>query len=446
MSKITVARNGSTFEKNGKQFFMMADTCWSAFTNMSLPEFERYLRQRKDQGFNTILLNILPQWDRGLAKGEQFCPFVKEGAAELRFSDIPMDYLKNACRYLELMQHYDMTPVLVLLWSNYTNGTFFDNLWGHIPMCKEDVPDYVHAVAELYRPYEPMYFVCGDTDFSDRVVDDYYLPALIALKETAPEALASLHSCGDGFLSTEEIERSIPERLLYSDLLDFYCYQSGHLQPWLERCTKCAIAFRGLKIRKPVLNAEPCYEGWDWGSVVHDREHVRQSTWLSVLSGADAGLSYGAQGVWLWYRDGDSFAPYDRKGDPLLYTCERPFTGWQAMAFEGVQDRVFARSIIEQYGIYDVTPDTRVEAVTELTRLALCKGDAELLLYMPRNQLTRVNIPAEEYSFELFDLKHQKRIPAPITQDSEGFTISYPGVNSDMLLVGRRFENTGKAD
>lgn len=442
MSRIRVSKNGKYFEKNGRQFFLMADTCWSAFTNMSLEEFERYLRQRKDQGFNTVLLNILPQWDRGLAPGERVCPFVEPDAKELRFADIPADYFQKSCAYLELLQHYDMTPVLVLLWANFTSGTFFDGLWGHIPMRKEDVEPYVRYAAALYRRFEPMYFICGDSNFSERVVDEYYLPALTALKATDPEALASLHSCGDGFLSTEEIERSIPARLLYSELLDFYCYQSGHLQPWLERCTKCAVAFRGLKIRKPVLNAEPCYEGWDWGSVVHDREHVRQSTWLSVLSGADAGLSYGAQGVWLWYREGDSFAPYDRKGERLLYTCERPFTGWQAMAFEGVQDRVFARRIIEQYGIYDVTPDTRVEAVTELTRLALCKGGVQLLLYMPRNQLTRVNIPAEQYSFELFDLKHQKRIPAPITRDPKGFTVSYPGVNSDMLLVGRRIEKT----
>lgn len=102
---------------------MMADTCWSAFTNMNVPEFERYLQQRKEQGFNFIQLNILPQWNRDLAPGEQVCPFLKEGAQELRLADIPMSYFQNACGFLERMRQLDMTPVLVLVWSNYTKSS-----------------------------------------------------------------------------------------------------------------------------------------------------------------------------------------------------------------------------------------------------------------------------------------------------------------------------------
>ena len=60
---LRISENKRTFEKDGKPFFYLADTCWSAFTNISDEEWTYYLKRRKQQGFNTIQINILPQWD-----------------------------------------------------------------------------------------------------------------------------------------------------------------------------------------------------------------------------------------------------------------------------------------------------------------------------------------------------------------------------------------------
>ena len=38
--------------KNGKPFFYLADTCWSAFTNIKDNDWDYYLDYRKSQGFN----------------------------------------------------------------------------------------------------------------------------------------------------------------------------------------------------------------------------------------------------------------------------------------------------------------------------------------------------------------------------------------------------------
>lgn len=45
--------------KNGKPFFYLADTCWSAFTNIKDNDWDYYLDYRKSQGFNTLQINIL---------------------------------------------------------------------------------------------------------------------------------------------------------------------------------------------------------------------------------------------------------------------------------------------------------------------------------------------------------------------------------------------------
>ena len=60
---LQIAENQRTLLKDGKPFFYLADTCWSAFTNITDEEWDYYLYKRKVQGFNTIQINILPQWD-----------------------------------------------------------------------------------------------------------------------------------------------------------------------------------------------------------------------------------------------------------------------------------------------------------------------------------------------------------------------------------------------
>ena len=47
---LKVAINKKSFEKNGKPFFYLADTCWSAFTNINENDWKYYLQYRKRQG------------------------------------------------------------------------------------------------------------------------------------------------------------------------------------------------------------------------------------------------------------------------------------------------------------------------------------------------------------------------------------------------------------
>ncbi len=62
--KITVSQNKRTLLRDGQHFFYLADTCWSAFTSIQENDWITYLDKRKEQGFNTLQINVLPQWDR----------------------------------------------------------------------------------------------------------------------------------------------------------------------------------------------------------------------------------------------------------------------------------------------------------------------------------------------------------------------------------------------
>ena len=79
---LQIAENQRTLLKDGKPFFYLADTCWSAFTNITDEEWDYYLYKRKAQGFNTIQINILPQWDAS-ATDLDYQPFLEKDPHKL---------------------------------------------------------------------------------------------------------------------------------------------------------------------------------------------------------------------------------------------------------------------------------------------------------------------------------------------------------------------------
>ena len=62
---LTVSADCRHLEKEGRPVFWLADTIWSAFTNITLEDWAYYLKRRREQGFTVLQINTLAQWDRG---------------------------------------------------------------------------------------------------------------------------------------------------------------------------------------------------------------------------------------------------------------------------------------------------------------------------------------------------------------------------------------------
>ncbi|MDR2977315.1 MAG: DUF4038 domain-containing protein, partial [Streptococcaceae bacterium] len=120
--KITVSNDQRTLLRDGKPFFYLADTCWSAFSNIRESEWLHYLRKRKSQGFNTLQINILPQWDRS-QNDFQKLPF-KQSDGVFDFSQLDDSYFERAERMCAMAEENGFSLALVVLWSNYVSGTW----------------------------------------------------------------------------------------------------------------------------------------------------------------------------------------------------------------------------------------------------------------------------------------------------------------------------------
>jgi hypothetical protein len=86
--------------------------------------------------------------------------------------------------------------------------------------------------------------------------------------------------------------------------------QTGHRRRALPDIAALPAAYYAQEPVKAVVNGEPWYEAHPsrdteaYGPVFTAAE-ARYAFWVSILSGATMGHTYGAQGIWNWKRPGD---------------------------------------------------------------------------------------------------------------------------------------------
>lgn len=417
---VTVSESGDYFLRDGEKFFYLADTCWSSFTNASLDEWEYYLEYRRAQGFNALQINVLPQHDRSelAASPEPFKPG-PDGAWD--FGRVNEEYFDRAEKMVEMAAEAGFTPALVVLWCNYVPGT-----WGSrivkpsrvIP--REDLESYVEYVAERFGKYDPVFVVSGDTNFESGEAVEYYVTALRVVKSRAGSCLTTMHLMGGLW--------ELPEAIWKSPHYDFYMYQSGHDRDSQRLAYELAERFYSMPVKRPILNGEPCYEGIAGGKYHRfTSADVRRAVWWSLLSGAKAGVAYGALGVWNWHKLRRVFRGEGYSG---------PSYDWRtALGFKGAFDVAFAKWLFEKYDLFDIEPANEVLSTMDRDVRA-ARGKGKLVVYAPYNWDVKLRVDATAYEWEGFALE-TRSVVKPRVEVSGGCTvIRMPELNSDILLVG----------
>ncbi|MCX7942254.1 MAG: DUF4038 domain-containing protein [Dictyoglomaceae bacterium] len=426
MEKTKISETKDYFVRGGKEFFYFADTCWSAFTNISLDEWKYYLKYRKMQGFNAIQIDILPQWDRS-ETDIYIDPFEVSSEGKWNFNKINEKYFERAENMIEIMVEEGIIPALVVLWCNYVPGTWLTKMMAErgishvIP--KESLENYLYYVIEKFKKYNPIFIISGDTDFQEEEAVEYYLKALKIAKECAPNSLTTMHLCG-GFWE-------LPEEIINSSYYDFYMYQSCHFKDKQNWTYEVAQKFYNMPVKRPIVNGEPCYEGL--GSIGNfkkygrfTRDDVRKAVWQSLLSGAKAGITYGAHGIWSWEKGIGEYKVVEGYG--------RPYDWRDAIKFPGVYDVSFAKEIFEKYKLFDIEPNNEV-LVDGSEEIRISKGKDKILIYTPFNLDIKLKLE-EDYEWEGIELKERIIFVPEIKREGENILIKRIPFNSDLLFIG----------
>lgn len=390
MSRVTVSEDKSTFCRDKKPFFYLADTIWSAFTNITEDEWIYYLKRRKEQGFNVLQINTMPQWDRCISDIGLY-PFATADGHRFDFTKWNEAYYEHAVRMCELAEEEGFQLALVVLWLNYVPGTWGSKVTDCNVMPKEFVKTYTGKIVHVFDRFEPIYIVSGDTDFDTPEAVSYYRDALDVLCEKSPHTLKTMHiKRGYDFLPEEFLEK-----------LDFYMFQSGHNREGQDMAYVLPENFRKKYPKKPLINAEPCYEQMGFSRKIYGRfqaEDTRKAAWSSILSGACAGVAYGAHGIWNWQK-------LNKPANPILGEgFDAPFPWNEALQFPGAWDYGMIRQLLDELHTGELIPAQEV-LENETTQIRMAQTtDGRYLLYLPHSTKVVLNRELNGCSVRAVDL------------------------------------------
>lgn len=236
-----------------------------------------------------------------------------------------------------------------------------------------------------------------------------------------------MNTCGENYtVQTED--------LIESDALDFYTYQSSHDVNKQSYCRKSAAMYLNKKVKRPIINAEPCYEGMRFGSEKNNGRfndsHVRNAMWQSILTGAKAGFTYGAHGIWSFHKKGACF-----KYDTSWYT---PFDWRTALQFKGAGDVAFGKKVFEEFHMFDLEPANELFDGCEEIRVAASKTNDKVVVYMPYSTEVKLSIDLTGYEFCLIHLSERSIIKPAVEMEVGYSVIKMHEFNSDALFIAKR--------
>ncbi len=424
MSRISVSGSGDHFSRDGRPFFYLADTVWSAFSNARTEEWIEYLDYRKAQGFNALQISVLPVLHDASDTYVGLFPFEVRAGGIWDFSKPNAAFFEKSVAMVKAAVERGFIPALTVLWGNYVKDTRFSRRDPSHVMPLQSVRPYAELVAKSFAPYGPIYLISGDTDFLSDATSEYYRVALEAIKSIDPMALTTFHL---------QPGVTLPEQLARSERLDFYMYQAGHRLEEHHFNYTLAEDYLRYPVKRPIVNGEPSYEGHGHGMKYgrFDEFHVRKAFWQSVLSGAKAGFTYGAHGVWSWHKRGSAFTSEE--------WSKIPFDWRTALRFKGGWDVGHSKWLFEQHAMHEYVPrnDLLVNAYPDI-RIAASPNGEHIAVYVPYSNDVRIRVDLSGYSVTGFNLKDGSSVAPSFRREGEVSVIEMVQANADCLVVASR--------
>jgi hypothetical protein len=418
---IRISETKDYFIKEGKKFFYLADTVWSAFSKTSIEEWEHYLDYRRSQNFNVLQINILKQFDAG-EKDKQLSSFNYNVDRSIDFYSFNQAYFEKAQKMLDMAVKKGFTPALVVLWGNYVKDTWMVKDNGSMIMPYDAVKPYVEFVVKTFSRFDPIYMISGDTDFGSEETIKYYKTAMDTIKALSPSSLTTLHLC---------FKPDMPDSLVYSNNLDFYMYQSSHSIEGQYAAHQYARHFLNSPVKRPVVNGEPCYEGHGYGFKYgrFSAFDVRKAMWQSVLAGAKAGVTYGAHGIWSWHTKGSPF-----NGEAY---ASIPFDWKTALYFEGAWDAGYLRWVFETNDLFDILPDNDI-LINKTEEIITARNENKIVVYIPYSIDVKLKIDMRGFEAVMINLSNKKIFRPCISIEGDVIMVKMHDFNSDVLLIAEK--------
>lgn len=294
--RLHVSENKRYLMEGERPFFWLGDTAWLMLQKLDEEDIYKYLRNRKEKGYNviqTVLIHVLP--------GKEIMSSLAPGVKDIT----QKEYWLFVDKILKMAEDMEMYIGLLPAWGSLVKEGILN---------MENIEEYANFIGKRYQDRKNIIWVLGGDVRGNDGLEVFRKEAEI-LRSYNPDRMITYHPFG----------RTSSSLWFHNDeWLDFNMFQSGHrrydqasLGEWDDNAEKetffgedswrYVARDHGYETMKPTLDAEPSYEGIPQG--LHNPRNpyweewdVRRYAYWSVFAGA-AGHTYGSNAIMQFYED-----------------------------------------------------------------------------------------------------------------------------------------------
>ncbi len=384
---------------DGTPFFWLACTAWNGALKSTDEEWEYYLDHRLKHNYKVIQL-VTTEW-RGCDKNAEGLTAI-EGTGHIKINP---EFFKRMDRKIDEANYKGLIVSPVILWA-LPNGKGRQLSPGYILPLDEAVLLAKYIVAR-YQGNQVVWTLGGD--------GKYYDDQEIKWKEIGrrvfneiDHAPVTLHPHGSSWVG---------ELFVQEKWYDLMGYQSSHSNGegtvnWINKGPMSKM-WSNLK-PMPYINMEPNYE--EIGFRITDKD-VRNASYWSLFATPIAGITYGANGIWPWLRDGESI---------LNHTDAPGTTNWRkSLDFPGSMQMDYLYQLMQKLEWWRFFPANEMLASQPGNSaynhwVSVLKKDdhSEILIYIPEKEtVTLFNPEGFIYDAQWFNPVTNIYFPAGMSRD-----------------------------
>jgi hypothetical protein len=401
---------------DGTPFFYMACTAWNGALKSSTEEWDKYLKQRVANNYNVIQL-VTTQW-RGCDKSsEGLVAF--EGSGKIKINPL---FFRLIDEKIDRVNELGLVAAPVILWA-LQNGNGRELSPGYYLPDDQAILLAKYIVAR-YGGNQVIWLLGGDGVYTG-TYEQRWKTIGRAVFDGKQQGVVAQHPCGRSWIGE-----------IYKDesWLDIIGYQSSHsnAEGTVNWITKGPMSQMWDKLpARPLINLEPNYE--QIGFRITDKD-VRNASYWSLFATPISGLTYGANGIWPWLREGEKI---------LNHTDAPGTSSWDvSINFPGSIQMGYLVQFINKFEWWNLYPaqDLLIEQpgdkmFNQFVSVVKSTDHKIILAYLPVKMTISIRKPLNIiYKVRWFDPVKNVYSDGKATDNGKVLTIASPS-ESDLLLI-----------
>jgi hypothetical protein len=401
---------------DGTPFFYMACTAWNGALKSTQEEWDLYLKQRVENNYNVIQL-VTTQW-RGCDKSSEGLTAF-EGSGKIRINP---RFFKLIDERIDRVNEFGLVAAPVILWA-LQNGNGRELSPGYYLPDDQAILLAKYIVAR-YGGNQVIWLLGGDGIYTG-TYEQRWKTIGRAVFDGQQQGVVAQHPCGRSWIG--EINKD-------EQWLDIIGYQSSHsnAEPTVNWITKGPMSAMWSQLpARPLINLEPNYE--QNGFRITDKD-VRNAGYWSLFATPIAGLTYGANGIWPWLREGEK----------VLNHSDAPGTSsWDvSIKFPGSVQMGYLTQFIKRFEWWNLFPAPELlteqpgdKVFNQFVSVVKSTDNKTILAYLPVRLTLKIRKPLNvPYSIKWFDPVKNIYSDGKAGDDGRVLTITSSSEN-DMLLI-----------